>query len=85
MSERPPEADFAPKVPPDATPQQCVAAWLDLLDATEQLLLAGLRREIGPNGDLEAAYRQWQRARNEEHYQMLVKMRERIAARGGAR
>ena len=83
MSDRPPEADFASKVPADATPAQCIAAWLDLLDATEALLLAGLRRQIGANGNLEAAYRQWQRQRNEEHYQMLLKMQQRIAERGG--
>lgn len=82
MSQRPPQADLSPEVPPDGA--DYVAMWADVVDACEQLLLAGLRREIGPDGDLEAAYRRWERARNEEHYQMLVKMMERIARRGGA-
>jgi hypothetical protein len=29
------------------------------MDASAQFLLAGLRREIGPDGDLKAAYRKW--------------------------
>lgn len=36
-----------------------VARWLDLMRTTDKLLLAGLRRKIGPDGDLTAAYRQW--------------------------
>ena len=43
-----PPSDLAPTVPDDATPQQCIAMWLDMLDACEQFVLAGLRREIGP-------------------------------------
>ena len=29
------------------------------MNACEEFLLAGLRREIGPHGDLQAAYRKW--------------------------
>jgi hypothetical protein len=36
-----------------------IARWLDLMRTTDKLLLAGLRRKIGPDGDLAAAYRQW--------------------------
>jgi hypothetical protein len=36
-----------------------IAAWLDLMDACEQLLLAGLRYRLGPGADIEAAHRQW--------------------------
>ena len=46
----PPE--LSPMVPESATPQQCIAMWVDLMNACEQFLLAGLRREIGPDGDL---------------------------------
>jgi hypothetical protein len=68
-SSSPMPPDLSPSLPPDATPQQGVAAYLDLLDACEQFLLAGLRREIGPDGDLKAAYRKWAEERDEEHYQ----------------
>jgi hypothetical protein len=50
-----PPFDLAPKVPKSATPEQCIAAWLDLMEACDQFVLAGLRREIGPDGDLKAA------------------------------
>jgi hypothetical protein len=36
-----------------------VLRWMDLMETCEQLLLAGLRRKIGPDGDLAAAYRAW--------------------------
>lgn len=36
-----------------------IARWLDLMRTTDKLLLAGLRRKVGPHGDLAAAYRQW--------------------------
>jgi hypothetical protein len=49
------------------TPELGLRLWVDLVDACEQLLLLGLRREIGPDGDLEAAYRQWQAVQRKEH------------------
>ena len=36
-----------------------VLTWMDLMETCEQLLLAGLRHSIGPDGDLDAAYRDW--------------------------
>ena len=48
--------------------------WVDLMDACEQFLLAGLRREIGPDGDLKAAYRKWYAEQMEEHDRMIRRM-----------
>jgi hypothetical protein len=76
-----PPPDLAPSVPKDATPQQCIALWLDLLDACDQFLLAGLRREIGPAGDLEAAYRRWYAEQIEEHDRMNFHMGEEFTRR----
>lgn len=36
-----------------------VLTWMDLMETCEQLVLAGLRHSIGPDGDLDAAYRDW--------------------------
>jgi hypothetical protein len=72
-----------PPVPDGATSQQCIAAWADLVDAAEQFLLAGLRREIGPDGDLRAACRQWSARQAEEHYQTLLRVAEHINRHGG--
>jgi hypothetical protein len=80
-----PPQDFAPSVPEDATPQECIAMWMDLMDACEQFLLAGLRREIGPEGDLKAAYRQWYAEQMEEHDRTIFHMAEEFEHRGGGR
>ncbi len=75
----PPE--LAPPVPDGATPEQCIAMWLDLLEACDQFLLAGLRREIGPDGDLKAAYRRWYAQHMEEHDRMIFHMAEEFTRR----
>ena len=74
-----PPLDLAPSVPDGATPEQCVAMWLDLLDACDQFLLAGLRREIGPEGDLPAAYRRWYARQMEDHDRMMLRLMEGFA------
>ena len=78
-----PPPESAPPVPQDATPQQCIAMWVDVMDACEQFLLAGLRREIGPNGDLKAAYRAWYAEQMEEHGRTVRRMAERLNRSGG--
>lgn len=80
-----PPPDLAPSIPEGATPQQCVAMWLDLMDACEQFLLAGLRREIGPDGDLRAAYQKWYAEQMEEHDRTMAHMMAEIKRRGGGR
>jgi len=75
--------DLAPSVPESATPEQCIAAWLDLMDACDQFVLAGLRREIGPDGDLKAAYRKWYAEQMEEHDRMMLHIMEEFERRGG--
>lgn len=56
-----------PAMRDDLTPEQCVALWADVVDANEALVLAGLRRQIGPDGDLRQAYRCWYVQQMEEH------------------
>jgi hypothetical protein len=78
-----PPPELAPAIPNDATPEQCVALWVDLMNACEQFLLAGLRREIGPEGDLQAAYRQWYAEQMEQHHQTVLRMMRESERRGG--
>ena len=40
----------------------------------EARVLARLREEIGPDGDLQAAYRRWYEAQMVEHDKMLVQL-----------
>jgi len=77
--------DLAPSVPDNATPEQCIAMWVDLMNACEQFLLAGLRREIGPEGDLKAAYRRWYAEQMEEHDRTMLHMVREFNRRGGGR
>lgn len=78
MSEPVSPADLAPRVLEGATPSQCIEMWLDLMNACDEFLLAGLRREIGPDGDLRAAYRHWYWQQMEEHDQALFRMLRRL-------
>jgi hypothetical protein len=69
-------------VPDHLTVDQRVALWADLLDASEALLLAGLRRQIGPQGDLQEAYRAWYARQMEEHDRMVRRQAENLHQRG---
>ncbi len=68
-----PPPELAPPIPDGLTPEQRVALWADLYNAGEKLLLAGLRRDIGPDGDLIQAYRDWLRRYYDDHDQILVR------------
>ena len=58
----------------------CGAEWLDMLRTGEKLVCAGLRREIGPEGDLRGAYRRWYEEQMLEHDSLLVQMYDRLDA-----
>lgn len=73
-----PSAESAPSVPADATPDQRIAIWLDLLRTGHKLLLAGFRREVGPDGDVQEAYRQWYAQQMDEHDRTVARMLERM-------
>jgi hypothetical protein len=51
-----------------------IARWLDLMRTTDKLLLAGLRRKVGPHGDVSAAYRQWYADHIREHEMVVERM-----------
>ncbi len=56
-----------PSVPESLSFEHRAAIWVEVMDASEKLLLAGLARQIGPEGDLRAAYRAWYAQQMEEH------------------
>jgi hypothetical protein len=78
----------APALAPPAldrlTPAQRGRVWLELLATGEKLVLAGLRRELGPDAELRQAYQEWYRQRMEEHDRVLEDMLRRLN-RGGRR
>ena len=56
------------------TPQQVTEnfrRWHNAMEASHAMLMAGLRNQVGPDGDIREAYRQWnalRRARKMEAY-----------------
>jgi hypothetical protein len=58
-----------------------IELWANLVDGCEAFLLAGLRSRIGPNGDLQAAYREWYARRMEEHEQAQIQFLENLSRR----
>ena len=66
-----PPVGMEPSIPDHLTFDQRAALWADVMDASEELLLAGLSRQIGPDGDLREAYRTWYLRQMEEHDQAM--------------
>ena len=81
-----PPVELAPPIPHDLSSEQCIVRGREAYDAGEQLLLAGLAREVGPGGDVLAAYRRWNedylRQHDETIFRMLTNLHSREAARG---
>src|SRR5258708_3513428 len=69
-------------IPEHLTPNQRLAVWADLLDASEALVLAGLRHQIGPDGDIQEAYRRWYAQQMEEHDNWMRRLAENLYRRG---
>jgi hypothetical protein len=76
-----PPAELAPGHLADMPVERRVAVWRDMLNVGYKLVLAGLQHEIGPQGDLKAAYRKWYAEQMEEHDRvvegMLLRMQQR--------
>lgn len=56
-----------------------IREWIDLNATCDRLLLAGLRREIGSEEELPAAYRRWYANQMKEHDRMLAHLVQRFA------
>ena len=69
-----PPPELAPSVPADATREECIAAWLDLLDATDEIFLANLRGQGLSPAEIEAAYRECYARQVEEHDRTVHRM-----------
>ena len=52
-----PPPERAPMAPQDLWGSRVIEVWAEWLDTCEEFLLAGLRRQVGPGGDVRAAYR----------------------------
>jgi hypothetical protein len=73
-----PPPDLAPPSLKRLTSEQRIELWMDLMNTCEQLLLAGLRHRVGPDGDILAAYRRWYAGQMEEHDRTVCRFLERL-------
>ena len=69
-----PPIELAPENLGESSPERCFAVWLDVLNSGYKLVLSGLTREIGPAGDVHAAYRQWYVEQMAEHDRTIERM-----------
>lgn len=58
-----------------------IELWRQLVNTCEAFLLAGLRSLIGPEGDFEAAYRDWYTRHMDEHDQGQIQLLEKLSRR----
>ena len=77
-----PPPGMEPSLPDHLTPEQRVAAWVDLMDAGEAFLLAGLQRKVGLGGDVSEAYRRWWAQQMDEHDRAMRLLAENLYRRG---
>jgi len=70
-----PPPELAPMVPQGLPASRGIELWAEWPDTCEEFLLAGLRRQVGPDGDLRAAYRQWYAAHMTEHDRTMLHLR----------
>jgi hypothetical protein len=75
----PPELD-AP-VAEGLTSEQRIKQWLDLLDLGTGLVLEGIRRKVGPDGDWRGAFRSWQMEQFEDHDRAMRRLLEELSRR----
>jgi hypothetical protein len=62
----------APSVPHDLPRDRRIELWAEWLDTCDEFLLAGLRRQVGPDGDLREAYRRWYAEQMTEHDRTML-------------
>src|SRR5438132_14334693 len=77
-----PPPELAPGPPAGATREQCVVLWFDLVEATDEILLAALRSRYGSPEEVEAAYRQIYARQVEEHDKKVHHMMSEFYRRG---
>ena len=80
-----PPPDLAPPSVKHLPLEERIELWGNLLDRCEAFLLAGLRDRIGPEGDLQAAYRQWYARYQQDHERATIQFLENLSRREATR
>ena len=66
-----PPPEFAPPGIGDLPVKERIALWAQMVDEGDQLVIAALRREFGPNADLADAFTAWLDRRADEKIREL--------------
>ena len=75
--------ELAPPPPPKSV-RESIAAYFELLDLSEVFVRGGLRSQLGPGADIDAAYREWNREYIRRAAEEKVRhLREQLANGGG--
>jgi hypothetical protein len=79
-----PPPELAPPSLRDWSDEEKVALWAQMVENGDQLVMAGLRDRVGPDGDPQAAFLEWLDRRTAEHdralFQMITNLRQRERA-----
>jgi len=78
-----PLPEIAPPAPHKLTAPQRIQMWAELMNTCEQLLLAGLRRQLGSERDVFAAYHDWYEEQMAAHDRAVLTMVEEFNRRCG--
>ena len=63
-----------PYLPESMSYTDRIRAWMEVEDASIAMLRAGLRRDVGPDGDVDAAFREWYDRYADDHHKSLERM-----------
>jgi hypothetical protein len=80
-----PPPELAPSAPQGRPGSRGIELWAEWLDTCEEFLLAGLRRHVGPGGDVRAAYRRWYAEQMTEHDRTMLHLLEEFERRSRTR
>lgn len=58
-----------------------IQLWAELVDMADALVKSSLRAKIGPDGNLNAAYREWYARHMEEHDRYQVQLAQNLTQR----
>jgi hypothetical protein len=76
-----PPRELAPPSVKHLPLEKRIKLWADLVDGCEAFLLAGLRSRIGPQGDLQVAYRKWYARCLDDHERAQIQFLENLSRR----
>jgi hypothetical protein len=73
--------DSTPPFPTPIAPSQNevnrrMREWYVAMELSHAMLMAGLRRKIGPDGDIHAAYREWYSDHQDRKWEEIAKVQE---------